>query len=100
LCFAACFWIIESVNYARKTHSFEEHFSKGRVKLQNVMQGAADAASKTLIFGRVEAGGEYLKCVELCELKTDLFGLGCNILDRFAAVNLDYFVLVWTFEQL
>jgi hypothetical protein len=77
---AACFRIIECVDYARKAHSFEEHFTKSRIKQQNVMQGAANAASESFIFGRVETGSENLKGVELCKLETDFFCLSCDIL--------------------
>jgi hypothetical protein len=44
------------------------------------MYGAANAASESFIFGRVETGSENLKGVELCKLETDFFCLSCDIL--------------------
>ena len=63
------------------------------------MQTAADGASETLVFGRVETVYQHHQGVYLCKFLTHLFGLGCYVFYRFAAVYSHYLVFGLIFED-
>ena len=97
--FGCSLTVSEGLDEVSHSYFIQKHLAEGAVQLDDVVQTAADGTSETLVFGCVETVYQHHQGVYLCKFLTHLFGLGCYVFYRFAAVYSHYLVFGLIFED-
>lgn len=58
-----------------------------------------DTTSKAFILSCIETARQDLQGIKLSEFQTNFLCLRCYVLNGFTAIDLDYFVFSWAFQQ-